>query len=103
MSDTSADAGTSPGLSPIGVYGEVVSTFTAIRNTSSNSLFLVGEDGPEKVLVPFAELNFIQSLEDEDEEQMLFSAIVPLENMAFLLASLAEDMERNCASLAAAA
>jgi hypothetical protein len=85
-------------LGRIGIYGDLVDTFRVVKATRSSPVILMGTYNGEQILAPFVELTLVEDA-DDDSEGMMLSAVVPFENMAFLLESLTEDFQINCDAL----
>jgi hypothetical protein len=98
-----------PELKPVMVHGLYVDSVSVIPKTAASlhllPAWLDDDDAEEKpkVLVPFAEMRLgggsIQASVTDGEDidpPTLFTASIPLENLAYILLDLTSDMKRIC-------
>ncbi len=99
--DPSGDEPKEIQLSRVAVYAELTDSFRAVSSTRSSPVFLVGGQDGRPILVPFAELNFIEQATEDDDEETMLSIVLTFENLAYLVESLAGDFLGNCNALSA--
>jgi hypothetical protein len=104
-----------PAVKPATMVSAFTKSINIVPRTAATLHLMPGrlEDGSKeeqtKVLVPFAEVrlgggviaDLPAELTDEDEMPTLFSANMPLENLAFVLLDLTSDLKRLCTEAAA--
>lgn len=100
-----------PELQAVSIHGLYVDSVNVIPKTAASLHLMPGrldsaeEDVRRKVLVPFVELRLgggkLKDIENdgdiaEEDVPTLFTANVPLENLAFMLLDLTSDLKRIC-------
>lgn len=97
-----------PELKAIGVAGGFPETVAVVARTTAALHLVTGtidedDENRRKVLLPFAEVRLgggdfstMREMNDEDDLPTLFSATMSLENLAFMLLDLTNDLRRVC-------
>lgn len=99
------------GLKPVSVAGVFVDSVKTVMKTSATLHLVPGllgesdDDDAKKALIPFGEIRLggrpVGQIESEDVESSediptLFAASLPLENLAFVLLDLTNELKRAC-------
>ena len=105
-----------PEIEPVAMSGRFVDTVSIVPRTNASLHMMPGRFGKpgdeqrRKVLVPFAEMRLggmpikkLVEAEDQDESDppTIFSASLPLENLAYVLLDLTNDLKRMCQEVCA--
>lgn len=103
---------TPPEVRSVAISGSYPDSLSAIIRTNASLHLVTGrlegetDQPPERVLLPFAEFRLgggtmeeVKDLTEDDDPPTLLSKSVSLENMAFMVLDLAQDLKRMCAEV----